>query len=89
MAARSSCRSMSLSYSTSTSEPCTISRAYRLSRPIMVPLARAEVRSRVAPRGVASLPVPWKLRPVRGFWNSSILSRVSISSPLTRSVFIS
>ena len=57
---------MSLSYSTSTSEPCTISRAYRLSRPIMVPSSRAEVRSRVAPRGVVSLPVPLEVEPRHG-----------------------
>ena len=66
-AARSSCRSMSLSYSTITSLPCTISRAKRLSRPMAVPAGRTEVRSRLAPRGVVSLPVPWKFRPVRGF----------------------
>ena len=32
-----------------------------------VPAGRTEVRSRLAPRGVVSLPVPWKFRPVRGF----------------------
>ena len=28
------------------------------------------VRSRLAPRGVVSRPVPWKFSPVSGFWNS-------------------
>ena len=50
MAARSSCRSMSLSYSTSTSPTRTCSRAYRLSRPMTVPAFTALVRRRLAPR---------------------------------------
>ena len=89
MAARSSWRSMSLSYSTVTSLPWTISRAKRLSRPMAVPAGRTEVRSRVAPRGVVSLPVPWKFRPVMGFWNSVSLSILTITSPDTSRAFIS
>ena len=80
---------MSLSYSTITSLPWTSSRAYRWSRPMMVSAGTAEVRSRVAPRGVVSLPVPWKFSPVRGSLNSVSLSIFSITSGLTSRVFIS
>ena len=56
---------------------------------MMVPAGMAEVRSRLAPRGVDSLPVPWKFSPVSGFWNSSSLSIFTITSLPTRRVFIS
>ena len=67
MAARSSWRSISLSYSTVTSPPTICSRAKFLSSPMSFPAGTALVRSRLAPSGVVSLPVPWKFRPVRGF----------------------
>ena len=34
------------------------------------------------------MPVPWKLRPVRGFWNSLSLSRASRTLLLTSMVFM-
>ena len=48
----------------------------------------AEVRSRLAPRGVVRVPVPWKFRPVRGFWNSVSFSMASMTSLLTSMVFM-
>ena len=48
----------------------------------------AEVRSSFAPSGVESVPVPWKFRPVSGFWNSESLSICSITSLDTSIVFM-
>ena len=48
----------------------------------------ALVRRSVAPRGEARVPVPWKLSPVMGFWNSVILSMSSITALGTRMVFM-
>ena len=58
------------------------------SRPMSLPSGMALVRSRVAPRGEVRAPVPWKLRPVRGFWNSVIFSISSITALGTRMVFM-
>ena len=52
------------------------------------PGGTALVRRSVAPKGVVRVPVPWKLRPVRGFWSSSSFSSFSIVSPPTSMVFM-
>ena len=55
---------------------------------MILPAGIALVRRSFAPSGVASVPVPWKLRPVSGFWNSESLSIASITSLPISIVFI-
>ena len=68
-AARSIWQSISLSYSTLMPPACTISSAYRLSRPMMVPFGTAEETNSFAPSGVERQPVAWKFSPVFGSCN--------------------
>ena len=55
---------------------------------MIFPAGQQAVRSRFAPRGVVSLPVPWKFSPVRGFWNSVSFSIWRMASLPTRIVFM-
>ena len=79
-AARSSWQSISLSYSTLMPPACTISSAYRLSRPMMVPFGTAEETNSFAPSGVERQPVAWKFSPVFGSCNSGTCNSLSIMS---------
>ena len=83
----SSCLSISLPLSTQMSPDWTISKAQLLSRAMIFPAAIPGTWTKVAPKGVHSLPVPWKFSPAWASLNSSMASSFWMPSVPATSTF--